>query len=236
MKKILIIILTFNFYSCIPARISYNTHPDHNFSPTRPSSITVYNGFLPVKKFLIIGKLTMTEIALTSMKMSLVKLKKITASMGGNAVLISGSRVAWRQYSQAVTTGQADIRQYGYTTYASWQSRTRRYSRNVPMAIFHYCYAIRFLDYEEPDLLKNREHSRISVAVKSVNLETREVSVCFGGIRQVLLKATSPDSTLPGLDTKTALVYYQDGSVALEFERDGILNKVLFKEIFRAAR
>lgn len=233
MKKILIIILAFNFYSCIPARISYNTHPDHNFSPTHPSSVIIYNGFLPVKEFTIIGRLTMTQMVLTNMKMSIAKLRKITASMGGNAVLISGTQIAWQQYRQAVTTGRADIRNYGYTSYATWQSRTKYRSRNVPVAIFHYCYAIRFLDYKEPTsrFLENRQHGRIQVKVKSVNWGTREVSVCFGGIRPILLRATLLDSVLPSLDTDTVMVYYNDGAIVLEFERDGISNKVLFREI-----
>jgi len=228
----LMLIFVLGFYSCIPARINYVSHPDHNFSPTRPSSVVVYNRFLPTEKFIIIGRLTMTEMALTSMKMSIVKLKKITGKMGGHGVLISDSSVAWMRYSEAVTTGGANIYNYGYTTYATWQSRTRRYSRNVPMAIFHYCYAIRFLNREEPNAPEKRAHIRIEVVVKSVNLETREVSVDYGGI-PIFLKATSPDSTLPSLDMPTIMVYYRDGGVALEFEKDSTLNKVIFKRVFR---
>lgn len=230
--KVLTILIVISLCSCITGRITYNTHPDYNFLPTHPSDVTVYNRFLPAEEFIIIGQLTITELALTSMKKSIAKLRRITANMGGNAVLISGTRIAWRRYSEAVTTGSANIYDYGYAT---WQTRTSGYSMNAPVAIFHYCYAIRFLDYEET-VLKVQVQSRISVGIESVNWDTREVSVNFGGVYPISFKAISLDSVLPNLDTHTALVYYSDGSIALEFEQDGVSNKTLFERVFREIR
>lgn len=227
--KAFIIIIAISLSACMAGRINWTTHPDYNFSPTSPSSVMVYNRFLPTKKFVIIGHLTITEMALTSMKMSIVKLKKITARMGGNAVLISGTQIAWRRYSQAVTTGSANIYNYGYAT---WRTRTRGYSMNVPVAIFHYCYAIRFLDYVKP-VLKPQIRTRITATVESVNWDTREVSVSFGVAHPMFFRAISLDSVLPDLGIRTALVYYSDGSITLEFEQGGILNKTLFEAIFK---
>ncbi len=230
--KVFMIIIAISLCSCIAGRISYNTHPDYNFSPTRQSDVTVYNRFLPAREFIIIGRLTITEKALTSMKMSIAKLRKLTARMGGNAVLISNTRIAWIRYSEAVTIGSANIYNYGYAT---WGTRTRGYSMNVPFAIFHYCYAIRFLDYEET-VLKNQVRSSINVEIKSVNWDTREVSVCFGAPYPIFFKAISLDSVLPDLDTRTALVYYSDGSITLEFEKDGVSNKTLLEEVFKEVK
>lgn len=137
--------LSFASVSCM-ARMNVNYHPDYNFAPTSPTTIRVYKQFLPAKRFIIIGQIRMTQLLLTDMKKSRQRLLEISASMGGNGIIMSGSRISWHSYNTAVTRGVVQIQNYGYKTYrGTYASRTVYRQRNIPVRRDYYIYVIRWM-------------------------------------------------------------------------------------------
>jgi hypothetical protein len=130
--KIITLVLIINLFACLMARFEYDKHPDFNFPPTDAANVVIYDRFLPSNKFIIIGRIVTEQALFTDMKKSVQRMQEISESMGGDGIIISGSQIAWVQYNKAVTTGAANIYDFGYSMYVTGTMSTTYYQMDVP--------------------------------------------------------------------------------------------------------
>jgi len=208
--------------SCV-ANFSVNRHPDYNFSPTDPLDIKIYaGGLLPTNKFIIIGQIIMQGNAFTDSKRSIKTLLEMAAKMGGDGILVSGSRISWMTYNNAVTQGNVNIYNFGYRTYADYLQQTTYYQTNVPTVTTYYTYVIRWLDE------KNRPPSRFKLEMGGTYkgrvitvMSEREIEVEVSGAT-IRLSALPLRGGFSGISFGTAVVmiYISDKEIVLKYQSD----------------
>ena len=130
--------------SCLAARVDINRHPDYCYGPTNPGAITLYNGFLPKNEFIIIGQITFRQTRLISLSKTKQVVYDKAAQIGGDAVLVSHSEIQWMNYNRAVTSGSANVYNYGYNASGTWKQTTNTYQTSVPVARYYYLYVLRW--------------------------------------------------------------------------------------------
>jgi len=234
--KIITFALVINLFACLMARFEYDRHPDFNFPPTDPANVVIYDRFLPTKKFIIIGRIVMEQAPLTDMKKSVQRMQEISASMGGDAILISGSQIAWIQYNKAVTSGTANIYDYGYTMYISGTTTTTYYQTNVPIRKYYYGYVARWLDssarVRPPSPFSEKRDKGKTLMVNIISKRgQKEIEVDVKSKIIMLEPIKGYDSSAFHAGMSVEMIYFSDKDIRLYYLQDGIRKEVRYKKV-----
>jgi hypothetical protein len=109
---------------------------------------------LPKNEFIIIGQITFRETRLTSIDKTMQIVYSKAAQIGGDAVLVSSSQIQWMNYSRAVTSGSANVYNYGYSMTGAWSQTTNTYQAPIPVARYYYLYVLRWKNRKDVELTK----------------------------------------------------------------------------------
>jgi len=116
MKRLLLFLAILSLISC--TTVSLVKHPDFNYAPTNPAYITIYDQFIPTYDFFIIGRMTIDATWTLSGREAGEKIQARAASIGGDGVILTSSRIDVYAFNRGTTTeGSATVwgRQVNYS-------------------------------------------------------------------------------------------------------------------------